>query len=135
MLEWFKSKTKIKEDYFQQGFQKGKISEQKKWKQRLTLFRSEADKIIREKNIKIYKMNERVRSIETTLEQFTHLFGNARGLALAIEEESETKLQIATSHYSKMQSLAGTMLSLQREYEKKIPKTLKKIDEFKMEGL
>lgn len=135
MLEWFKSKSRIKEDYYNRGLIRGQSMADKNWRIKLKNIKSQANRIIKEKNNKIMRLKQRVNDIERTLENFTHLFGNARGLALSIEEESEGRLRKATAHFGKMQGLANNILSIHREFEKKLPEATKKIDKFNMENL
>jgi len=132
MFEWFKEKTKIKEDAFQAGYDKGKAVTEKKWKIKISNMQTSANKIIGEKNKKIYNLNEKMQDIEKSLEEFTHLFGNMRGLALIIDEESETNLNIESNKFKRVKTLASSMLSLHKEYENRLPHTEKKIDKFKL---
>lgn len=135
MLHFFKSKTRIKNDSFEKGYNTGKSQASQTWETRHNIFKKNSSQLLDEKDKQILSLKEHVNEIEKTMEMFTRLFAKAGHIAIRIEEEQEIKIQHASEEFQHMMKFSSDLLSIKRQYNKIIPEFQKKLNNFKKESL
>lgn len=134
-MKFFKTRREIQLKAFQRGYQKGVEMTKREKDLQIRILKKNMENILETKTKEIMKRDNRIISIEKTLEDFIHLFSRAKHMAYRIEDKEETKYQRISEEYAETNGFANRLIHLCTSFERKVPKLKAKIEQYKIENI
>jgi len=135
MLKYFKDRQIIAMQSFKKGYDKAKLKYTRIKNNEVSRIQKQAREIISAKNKIIKEQDKRVKEIEYLLSEYQHIFTHAKHISQVIEDRAEQELLKISDEYQSLQSVAGRLLAVSRQHEKKIIKVNDKIESYNLKKL
>ncbi len=133
MFHYFKSKTKIKNESFDQGFKKATKSRNKFWRGKINKIKNEAEIMLKEKNYQIEWRDKRIAKIENQLDKFIDIITHTRFAMIQIKDTKNIEIMQLIEKKQEIEKHTDDFESLYRESKKAERSARKEIDNYKID--
>ena len=135
MFHYFKSKTAIKKDSFEQGFKKAKKSRDNYWKGKIKKLKIEVTGMINEKKAEINWRDKRIAKIEDQLDKFVNIIAHTRFTMIQIKEVKTVEIMQILEMKQEIEKHSDDMESLFRETKKAEKQVKNEIDNYNIKKI
>lgn len=135
MFNYFKSKTKIKKDSFEQGYKKAKKIRDDHWRGKINKLKTEAEELINEKIEEIKWRDKEIKKIKNSLDDFQDFITDLRFQISQIGQSKHLQLLEIAKEDQEVQRNVDEFESLYRKFNRKHNNTENKIDNYQIQKI